>query len=329
MLPALIVAALLPAQAPGTTQVPSTRAADTIDFVALGHAASGARLLGTPGLADAAQYALRVTSGAARGPLVDGMPTYVLASSVNVEALVSPELMVRGMVSARPVLGAPLTAGRQELALGVQYAPSALSSKAFGVSLRLDAAHRPDAAAQSADLGSSVGSGGLILGGIVGPIGWGLEANARMVTTSGSFSPDTTGLVLGAGVDAPLLGSSRLILEGQGWNDEGMRGIALLGVLVPLSIDLDLHVAASVSGPRNERPVYGALLALSGKLGEVDIDRDGLQDREDACPRQTGEDAYVGCPFIDDDKDGVWDAVDACLNEPGTESQSGCPQTDI
>jgi OOP family OmpA-OmpF porin len=52
-----------------------------------------------------------------------------------------------------------------------------------------------------------------------------------------------------------------------------------------------------------------------------DRDRDGILDTDDACPDEPGiksEDPQKnGCPRPDTDKDGIFDDEDACVNEPG------------
>jgi OOP family OmpA-OmpF porin len=68
----------------------------------------------------------------------------------------------------------------------------------------------------------------------------------------------------------------------------------------------------------------------------VDMDGDGILDRDDACPEEPGvrtaDEATNGCPRAEDadaDGDGVPDLNDACPEEPGVHSaeprQNGCP----
>ena len=70
------------------------------------------------------------------------------------------------------------------------------------------------------------------------------------------------------------------------------------------------------------------------KAKVVDMDGDGVLDRDDACPEEPGvrtdDEATNGCPAPGDgDGDGVPDINDACPEEPGVQSaeprQNGCP----
>lgn len=65
---------------------------------------------------------------------------------------------------------------------------------------------------------------------------------------------------------------------------------------------------------------------LSFRLQPKDFDRDGIADKEDACPRLAGTPGARGCP--DRDGDGVEDAEDACPDQPGLAEYSGCADSD-
>ncbi len=62
------------------------------------------------------------------------------------------------------------------------------------------------------------------------------------------------------------------------------------------------------------------------KFGGTDTDKDGIYDREDACPEVFGLAAFNGCP--DTDGDGIADKDDACPNVAGLAAFNGCPDTD-
>ena len=62
------------------------------------------------------------------------------------------------------------------------------------------------------------------------------------------------------------------------------------------------------------------------KFGGKDTDKDGIYDREDACPDIFGLVAFKGCP--DTDGDGIPDKDDACPNVAGLVAFNGCPDTD-
>jgi OmpA-OmpF porin, OOP family len=64
-----------------------------------------------------------------------------------------------------------------------------------------------------------------------------------------------------------------------------------------------------------------------------DRDKDGILDKDDACPDVPGiksdDPEKNGCPRPDTDKDGIFDDEDACVNEPGVRTTdpttNGCP----
>lgn len=65
---------------------------------------------------------------------------------------------------------------------------------------------------------------------------------------------------------------------------------------------------------------------LSFRLIAKDSDRDGIADKEDACPQVKGRPSARGCP--DQDGDGVEDLEDICPAEAGPRQLNGCPDTD-
>lgn len=62
------------------------------------------------------------------------------------------------------------------------------------------------------------------------------------------------------------------------------------------------------------------------KFGGTDTDKDGVYDREDACPEVFGLKQFKGCP--DTDSDGIIDSSDACPDVAGSVAMNGCPDTD-
>ena len=62
------------------------------------------------------------------------------------------------------------------------------------------------------------------------------------------------------------------------------------------------------------------------KFGGTDTDKDGIYDKEDACPEVAGLAALNGCP--DADADGITDAKDVCPTEAGLAALNGCPDAD-
>lgn len=57
-----------------------------------------------------------------------------------------------------------------------------------------------------------------------------------------------------------------------------------------------------------------------------DKDGDGIADKDDACPEDSGAVEFQGCPDRDGDK--IIDLKDACPDIPGLAAFSGCPDTD-
>jgi outer membrane protein OmpA-like peptidoglycan-associated protein len=77
-------------------------------------------------------------------------------------------------------------------------------------------------------------------------------------------------------------------------------------------------------------------LSRKDKDGDPDRDRDGIADRNDACPDQPedrdGFEDEDGCPDLDDDHDAIPDSSDSCPREPedrdGYADEDGCPEPD-
>ena len=62
------------------------------------------------------------------------------------------------------------------------------------------------------------------------------------------------------------------------------------------------------------------------KFGGTDTDKDGIYDKEDACPEVAGLKQFNGCP--DTDGDGIVDGSDACPQVAGLAALNGCPDAD-
>ena len=67
-------------------------------------------------------------------------------------------------------------------------------------------------------------------------------------------------------------------------------------------------------------------LGLIFKFGGKDTDKDGIYDKDDACPEIAGLKQFNGCP--DTDGDGIADKDDSCPEVPGLAALNGCPDTD-
>ncbi|MFA9290549.1 MAG: OmpA family protein [Solirubrobacteraceae bacterium] len=66
--------------------------------------------------------------------------------------------------------------------------------------------------------------------------------------------------------------------------------------------------------------------SLIFKLGKTDTDKDGILDKDDACPTVAGIAAFNGCP--DTDADGLKDSEDSCPTVAGPTENKGCPYGD-
>jgi outer membrane protein OmpA-like peptidoglycan-associated protein len=69
-------------------------------------------------------------------------------------------------------------------------------------------------------------------------------------------------------------------------------------------------------------------IGLTWKFGKSDTDKDGIRDKDDACPNVFGLAEFNGCPDTDADDDGVKDCCDKCPDVAGLAEFGGCPDTD-
>lgn len=88
-----------------------------------------------------------------------------------------------------------------------------------------------------------------------------------------------------------------------------------------------------VSTPTEKSSVanfWQASAALLFRFGNTDRDKDGILDKDDACPDTPGiastDPQFNGCP--DTDGDGVFDKVDKCPTVAGPAENDGCPWPD-
>jgi OmpA-OmpF porin, OOP family len=85
------------------------------------------------------------------------------------------------------------------------------------------------------------------------------------------------------------------------------------------------------AGP-SPRPAVAEIPRTEGP----DADLDGVEDEDDACPKDAEDvDGYLdadGCPDADNDQDGQADSLDRCPNQPededGHQDTDGCPDAD-
>lgn len=71
---------------------------------------------------------------------------------------------------------------------------------------------------------------------------------------------------------------------------------------------------------------YQHTLGITFQFGGKDTDKDGIFDKDDACPEVAGLKQFKGCP--DTDGDGIIDGSDACPTEFGLAALNGCPDKD-
>ena len=74
------------------------------------------------------------------------------------------------------------------------------------------------------------------------------------------------------------------------------------------------------------REHFQHVAAIGLSFGAKDTDRDGISDKNDACPTVAGLKEFNGCP--DSDGDGIEDSKDTCPNVAGSEEFNGCADSD-
>ena len=76
----------------------------------------------------------------------------------------------------------------------------------------------------------------------------------------------------------------------------------------------------------NVADFWQASASLMFRFGNTDKDKDGIKDKDDACPDVPGLAQFQGCP--DTDGDGVADKDDNCKEVAGPVENNGCPWPD-
>ena len=102
------------------------------------------------------------------------------------------------------------------------------------------------------------------------------------------------------------------------------------GIGVNFFVSDNWAIAASTSyRSATENGAYNHLqhvIGVSYNFGSQDTDKDGVSDKNDACPEVPGLKEFDGCP--DGDSDGIPDNKDACPEEAGSADLNGCPDSD-
>ncbi len=87
------------------------------------------------------------------------------------------------------------------------------------------------------------------------------------------------------------------------------------------------YTSVTSSVTSNIAQSYGGNLGLRYYLHKLkDSDGDGIPDKKDKCPNDSGALALQGCP--DKDGDGIIDMEDSCVDVAGLPKFNGCPDTD-
>lgn len=105
--------------------------------------------------------------------------------------------------------------------------------------------------------------------------------------------------------------SAGMILQ-LGWMAIGTNHLSDL-VFNDYMKSFDVYLIMKFSNIRKEPRVY-------------DKDKDGIKDKEDACPEIAGKPELMGCP--DKDNDGIADKDDKCPDSAGKPELMGCPDKD-
>ncbi|MDO6736489.1 OmpA family protein [Wenyingzhuangia sp. 2_MG-2023] len=129
------------------------------------------------------------------------------------------------------------------------------------------------------------------------------------------------------------LGAGLLLVDG---NDMSIPLLGGLGFNIWFNDVLGLNIetnykSSSLFGTSSIATVKGVgdyhfqhAISLVYKFGAKDKDKDGVPDKEDVCPEESGSEKMNGCPDLDGDE--VIDKEDKCPETPGTQELFGCPE---
>lgn len=181
--------------------------------------------------------------------------------------------------------------------------------------IRSNQALSPSAATITDELGSQ-----LDLGVVASTVGPKLRGELS-VRTAFLFSRAPANLELMAGVRYPLGPIELYALGGPGFGVT--PGTPLFRVLLGLAWGGQWKSAPPPAAPG---PCDNASAHDPAKCPDLDLDRDGLRNADDACPLVRGVASARGCP--DEDGDGLTDAKDQCPSAQGPARFQGCPDSD-
>ena len=113
-------------------------------------------------------------------------------------------------------------------------------------------------------------------------------------------------------------------------DDEGkLRGLGGGGLNLWLTQNIGLNLQTTYNPTfksKSTEDYFQHAAGITIKFGVKDRDKDGVPDKDDACPDEPGKPELKGCP--DRDNDGIADKDDACPDEAGPAEFNGCPDTD-
>jgi outer membrane protein OmpA-like peptidoglycan-associated protein len=105
-------------------------------------------------------------------------------------------------------------------------------------------------------------------------------------------------------------------------------GSALSNIISDNSRAVDFHLGFKIPVYQKKAKVTEVIEVVAVAEVVLDSDKDGIADKDDACPDVSGPIDNKGCPYLDSDKDGVLDKDDKCPKVAGPVENNGCPWPD-
>lgn len=170
-----------------------------------------------------------------------------------------------------------------------------------------------------------------------------LGANVNKITKVGNNPEVNPGDLALLSLDADVQYALQNLVGKQGWFDPYLllgggytwidwEGTGTLNGGLGINLWLSKNVAFNVQTQYKHSfdnlyaPYFQHNAGLAVKFGGTDTDKDGIYDKDDACPEVFGLAVFQGCP--DTDGDGIKDGDDRCPEVAGPAEYQGCPDTD-
>jgi len=170
-----------------------------------------------------------------------------------------------------------------------------------------------------------------------------LGASVNKITKIGNNPETNPGDLALLAVDADVKYALQSLLKKNGWFDpylmlgggytwldwEGtgtLNGGAGMNFWLSENVAFNLQSQYKHSFDNLFAPYFQHNAGFAIKFGGTDTDKDGIYDKDDACPEVFGLAAFQGCP--DTDADGIKDGDDRCPEVAGPAEFKGCPDTD-